>query len=348
MGTSVHFAGIETTYQEIRAVLMNRKFDIVAERRDPMPPCEEHTERAAFQPLRWAREISQTLLDLVETSGVPVFKIWGYAPVTPPGWICLDIQGDPLSDLVLSRKAPGGPLAEEIMEFLNTKPNRCDRLGTVFTPKDYLRFHWNHIIATDYSDAANLGLLDRDQINWDPDRLTQYGIPMEVLPPVFPSTCACGRITPEGSETTGLQSSAWTAAGSTTVLARIAACGSLHEPCIYLLEDHAPYVFWIDAAGKPCSVIPALKESQAIACSSCDAIPADTVAPDAPVVVDWSTEDAPEELLAWARATGRPVFTSPFAGRISPGAAVLAALSSGVFPSLETFYKKYPAPRPLD
>ena len=62
------------------------------------------------------------------------------------------------------------------------------------------------------------------------------------------------------------------------------------------------------------------------------------------MILDWLEGEDPDPIMQWAQQAGGPVFTAPFAGGLSPGAAVLAALASGAFATRDSFYRRFPQP----
>jgi len=338
MGRNVHFLGLEITPREVLVSLLRRDGVVVASARRELLPEGEDEAFCRYKPTAWARFVAATAREVVETSGVPTTRIWGYAPVAPPGWICLDVEWRPMTDLYISKEEEPADLADRIADFLKD-PRRAARVGLVAAPKDFLRFHWSKVIATDVTDAASFGLLGSSSTEWDPDRVFEKELETEWFPPVFPSSFACGRVGEGGVEALGLSGSAWVAVGSTSATARLAACGSVGGRTLYLLAHRPGRAYWYEQAD-------ALAEPR-VKSAPLDALPPELADPGVPVVVDWLEGEDPKELIAWAKQTGRRVYRAPFAGGLSPGAAVLAALASGAYASRESFYRRFPQPEPL-
>jgi hypothetical protein len=278
--------------------------------------------------------------ELVEGSGVPTSKIWGFAPVAPPGWVCLDVEWQPMAELTVLRSSLSERIGELVGRHLASRPRDRARIALVVAPKDYLRFHWSKIIATDPSDAAEFGLVVRGAMSWDAALLARDGLESSWLPPILPAAFACGRIGVDGMEATGLQSSAWVAVGSSPTRARLAGCGVVDRPAIYAFAPDGETGYWYEHAG---SAQAAAGES-GIASAPLDRLPPAVFTADTPIILDWREGDDPAPLERWARGTGRPVYQAPFAGRPSPGAAVLAALASGAYARSESFYRRYMKP----
>ncbi len=341
MGAQVHFLGLEATHTEVFSSLLRRDGAIVAARRDPIPLSEVSEEGYEIPAAQWARMVGNAARELIEESGVPTTRIWGYAPVAPPGWICLDVQWSPMGDLHLVKPDFHGRIAEAIDRFLSADSRRRSRVGLILAPKDYLRFHWGRVIATDASDAASLGLLSAGARDWSAEHVARYELDAAWLPPVLPAAFACGRVGPAGMETTSLQSSAWAAVGSTTLIARMAACGFVDIPALYLFAHDPTHGYWYGAAGTGGTDEAELTQ---VLSAPLDELPSHIHTGDTPILLDWLDGEDPERIVRWAQNAGGPVFTAPFAGGISPGAAVLALLASGTYASRESFYRRFARP----
>ena len=239
------------------------------------------------------------------------------------------------------------PRGEDLLGLLETEERVRSRVALVAAPKDFLRFRWSKLIATDASDAAGFGLLGRSESEWDGELIRRHDVDASWLPPVLPSAFACGRVGPEGMEATGLESSAWAAVGSTNLPARLAACGMPQKAAVYVFAHDPDHVYWyraVRADGTPTDRAPG---STAVARAPLSEIPAEVFTEDTPIVLDWVEGEDPRSIIGWAESTGRPVFTAPFAGSVPPGPAVMAALASGAYASRESFYRRFPRPRPL-
>lgn len=353
MSVQVHFLGIEIQAGKVIAALMDRQGRQAGAAADSPVPAEETDLMAVFHPPRWIRFISSLVRELVETSDIPAFKIWGCALVSAPGWICLDTQGEPMTAMHVMKPGPSMPLIDSVAGQISEAGLSMAHLGLLFPPKDFLRFSWSRILATDTACAHQLGLLESPWHNWSPGRLAHFQMTQEMLPPVFPTVFTCGRVGPDGADATGLHDSAWHAVGSHARLAQVAGCGCPDQPGVYCFADAPDHVFWIgDAtAGKDQKDIqnlgPALEDGRFLFSAPSQEWPGTQDRDDLPVILDWRADEDPEAIMAWAEGTGRPVFKAPCAGDSSMGAAVMAALSSPMFSSPRTFFRKYPQPQAI-
>ena len=346
MSAPVHFLGLEVTHTDVRTALLGRDGTLVAAQTAPLCPDGEDERGCTFLPSRWARQVADAVRELVESSGMPTARIWGCAPVAPSGWICLDAEYKPMTELHVAK--PGGERhgVDDVAAFLAEDPRRRSRIALLFAPKDFLRFHWSRVIATDVTDAMGFGLLTESGTDWDREKLARSELDPQWLPPVFPSTFACGRVGPEGMDAMGLHSSSWIAAGSTTGLARTAACGFLDEPAVYLSAEEPLVGLWHGSPPEHGGGIPWISGTTRIHGAPRDRLPPDVFTEATPIILDWRAGEDPEPLIQWARDSGRPIFTAPYAGAASPGAAILALLASGAYTKPASFYRRHARPQP--
>ena len=74
----------------------------------------------------------------------------------------------------------------------------------ILPPKDYLRLRFTGLLATDYSDASGMQLLDAANQRWSSLVLDTFKIRRSILPELYESTMITGFITPEAARETGL------------------------------------------------------------------------------------------------------------------------------------------------
>lgn len=342
----VHFLGLEIGARAATAMLLGRDRTLAGVCTHPIAPDAEDDGGCRIDPRKWVRLVSDAVKELVESSGIPTSKIWGFAPAAPSGWIALDADWNALTELRLGHELVRSSFRGEIARFLDDHPRNRAHCALILSPKDYFRFALSRIIATDANDAACLGFLRPGTSDWDADSLAAHDIEARWLPPILPSIFACGRIGPRGMEAMGLSDSAWAAVGSTLVPARMAGCGFLDAPAVYVCASEPLRARWYSKARAGADAEPGIAHPEHILGAGRDEIPPDVFAPETPIILDWREGEDHAPLLEWALSTGRPVHAAPFAGKASPGAAVLAALASGAFTSREAFFRRF-APAPL-
>lgn len=343
----VHFLGLEINARNVTAVLLGRDRSVVAVGTQTIAPDKEDNDGYVIEPRKWVRLVSDAVKELVDASGVPTSKIWGFAPAALPGWVALDADWNPLTELRLAKEHCRERITQGLVSFLDAHPRNRGRLALILSPKDFLRFALSQVIATDASDAACLGLLRPGTNDWDGERLAALDIESRWLPPILPAAFACGRVGARGMEALGLADSAWSTIGSTLTPALMVGCGHLDAPAVYLFVRDPSRAFWYGKTREGIEAVPGVTPPTHILNAERDKLPADTFTNDTPIILNWREGEDPAALIEWARATGRPVYGAPFAGKASPGPAILAALASNAFTSQEAFFRRFPAPAPI-
>jgi xylulokinase len=104
-----------------------------------------------------------------------------------------------------------GPKIEWIRQ---NEPERYRAAAYFLNPKDYLNARLTGIIATDRSDASGTLLYDLSTHDWSPEMIESFGIDVEKLPPVLPSTTVLGTVHGRAAAETGLPASAAVVCGA--------------------------------------------------------------------------------------------------------------------------------------
>lgn len=343
----VHFLGLEINARSVTAVLLGRDRSVIAAGTQPIAPDNEDDDGCLAEPRKWVRLVADAVRELVDSSGIPTSKIWGVAPAAPPGWVALDADWSPLTELRLANERGRERIPAELTGFLDAHPRNRSRLALILPPKDFLRFALSQIIATDAGDAACLGLLRPGTSDWDGERLAALDIDPRWLPPILPAAFACGRIGPRGMEAMGLADTAWSTVGSTLVPALMLGCGYLDTPAVHLFARQPARAYWYGTPRPDAEAQPGFAPPTHILGADRERLPADVFTNDTPVILDWREGEDPAALIEWARTTGRPVYAAPYAGKASPGPAIMAALASRAFTDREAFFRRFAAPTPI-
>lgn len=88
--------------------------------------------------------------------------------------------------------------------YKDLEPELFARTRFFLQAKDYIIMKLSGVIATDFSDASHLGVLDQHAKCYWKDLLDYLGIPISMLPPLHASTEVVGRVTKQAAEATGL------------------------------------------------------------------------------------------------------------------------------------------------
>ena len=100
----------------------------------------------------------------------------------------------------------------KILWLKEERPDLWERTRWLLDCKEYILFRLTGEVAIDWHGASVFFLFNPHTKTWDQEVCARLGIPVEKLPPAFPSTHVLGGVTPEAAEQTGL------AAGTPVVL----------------------------------------------------------------------------------------------------------------------------------
>ena len=85
------------------------------------------------------------------------------------------------------------------------RPDLWDRTRWLLDCKEYILFKLTGEVGIDWHGASVFFLFDPHKKVWDEEVCARLGIPVEKLPPAFPSTHVLGEVTPEAAAATGLR-----------------------------------------------------------------------------------------------------------------------------------------------
>jgi len=102
----------------------------------------------------------------------------------------------------------------KLMWVREHEPHNWKRVRSVMLPKDYVRFRMTGERATDMADASGTLLLDVAKRRWSPVMMEAAAIDERLLPRLFESPDACGKVSAAGSAATGLREGTPVVAGA--------------------------------------------------------------------------------------------------------------------------------------
>lgn len=118
-------------------------------------------------------------------------------------WLTEQVGVDKLVEHI-SNPVLTGFTAPKILWLRNNEPEAYRQVAKVLLPKDYIRLRLAGVHATEVSDASGTALFDVKNRRWSREVLDAAGIPYEWMPDCAESPEATGRISAEGSRSTGL------------------------------------------------------------------------------------------------------------------------------------------------
>ena len=107
-----------------------------------------------------------------------------------------------------------GFTAPKILWMKNNEPENFARIRKIMLPKDYINYILTGVHCTDCSDASGMLLFDVEKRRWSKEMLDICGINESLMPAIFESYEAVGKILPAVAEELGLPSDVIIAAGA--------------------------------------------------------------------------------------------------------------------------------------
>ena len=107
-----------------------------------------------------------------------------------------------------------GFTAPKILWVRANEPENFARISKLMLPKDYIAYKLSGVHGTDYSDASGMLLLDVKNKKWSEEMLGICGISESVMPKLYESYEAVGRILPETARELGINENCIIAAGA--------------------------------------------------------------------------------------------------------------------------------------
>ena len=127
-------------------------------------------------------------------------------------WMTEQVGAARLIEYVSNPALPGFS-APKALWVRDNEPEVFAQTCTIILPKDYIRFRLTGVLAMEISDAAGTCLLDVKQGSWSQEVLHAIGFDPSLLPSIVAADTACGEITHEVEQLTGLLAGTLVAGG---------------------------------------------------------------------------------------------------------------------------------------
>src|SRR5256712_2522209 len=127
-------------------------------------------------------------------------------------WMTEKVGASRLIEYV-SNPALTGFTAPKLLWIRENEPEIFAKASTLLLPKDYIRYRLTGVMAMEISDAAGTCLLDVKHGKWSEEVLKALELAPSLLPPVVAADAACGTITAEVAELSGLRAGTPVAGG---------------------------------------------------------------------------------------------------------------------------------------
>lgn len=334
---AIQFLGLDFSEGEVRAAVLSRQLTVTARKATKILNARRDEERGAVEvpAAEWLRAAGYVLQEIYLDLPVALRRIWGIGLASPPGWIALDFDLEPLGDL---RLLPDEGIAADIRRWRTENPRLARRVACILSPKDYYRFAISGALAADVTAASRQGLLIEGQSRWDEDRLAAEDLDSGWLPPVFDCDVRTGRISEQGMRQTGLPGGLWLVAGGLSSSCSRIASGDLRRGKLWIAPRARRIVF--GASTDPAAVPDGFSRHPSVYTGGLDL--EWRVDPEGEAEGDPGLDRAGEEAARRLERAGlevEAIVRNEGPGEL--GAAALAAIGSGLVSGWDDLYARW-------
>lgn len=331
----IQFLGIDFSKSRVHAACLGKDLGLTCEVSTPIAGAERTSAVTTFQPSEWVRAGAYAAQEIYLRLPVSCRKLWGIGLSSPPGWIALDLDFEPLSEL---RLVPAHSIASDLRQWIQAHPRFERRISAILSPKDFFRFAVSKGLAADATLASRQGLLQHGQLEWSRQGLDEEGLLERWLPPIFESQITTGRISEEGMQKTGLPGGLWLVAGALSPSCAMVASGDLRQGVLWANADHGLLAYGIGTSTRVDARLDVAFELGFSLHRS--AIAGHRVLEKA--LEPPAEPEFLEETRQQLQSSGLPVSKIvQHSGRPEVGAAALAGIGSGLLRSWDSFYKEF-------
>ena len=213
-----YYIGIDLGTSACKGILTNREGAVLAEHSVSYPVSTPYTNWSEQDPADWYRAAVEILGVLSEGREANIRGV-GIAGQMH-GLVMLDERDEVIRPAILwndGRSAEEtaylnslgtvpaltgniafpGFTAPKILWVKSHEPENFAKTKKICLPKDYLAYKLTGVFSTEYSDAAGMLLLDVANKRWSPEMCDLCGITTDMLPTLFESYEATGKLRPE-------------------------------------------------------------------------------------------------------------------------------------------------------
>lgn len=215
-----YYIGIDLGTSSCKGILLNRNGAVLADHSVNYPVSTPYTNWSEQDPADWYKATVEILKVLSEGREESVKGV-GIAGQMH-GLVMLDEHDEVIRPAILwndGRSAPQtaylnslgtlptltgniafpGFTAPKILWVKENEPENFAKVKKICLPKDYLAYKLTGVFSSEYSDAAGMLLLDVQNKCWSPEMCEICGITVDMLPTLFESYEATGKLKAEYS-----------------------------------------------------------------------------------------------------------------------------------------------------
>jgi xylulokinase len=226
-----YLLGLDAGTTSTRTILIDENGRVVAvcSRKYPMVvPRHGWAEQEAED---WYRAAILTVREVLEKSGIDAREIIGIGlSGQMHGAVVLDKSGKPIRPVMIwcdnrayrqtekiydifgyhnfiklsYNQALPGYIAPKLLWIKDNEPENYKKINRFLFPKDYIRYRFSGVFATEVSDASGSVMMDIPNRCWSDEIVSGLDIDKKILPDIFESVDIISKVNSETAQTTGL------------------------------------------------------------------------------------------------------------------------------------------------
>jgi xylulokinase len=223
--------GIDLGTSAVKVLLVNQDGEVCQEVSNPYPLLQERIGYSEQNPEDWMEQTIRSITEILKNFDCDVNDIDGVSfSGQMHGLVLIDKDQQLVRNAILWNDTRTTKQCQQIYEefgrenLLQVTKNPAlegftlpklmwvkefeeeifQKAETFLLPKDYVRFRMTGQLNIDYSDAAGTLLLDVTHKKWSVELCKQFGIPLELCPPLVESHTCVGTLTQDFANRTGL------------------------------------------------------------------------------------------------------------------------------------------------
>lgn len=226
-----YIIGVDLGTSSIKTVLFDQNGKEIAQRSQEYPVYQPHNGWSEQDPEDWYQAAIATIRYVIDVAEVEPEDVLGIGMAGQMmGLVLLDKDGNPLRRAILWNDARTSDAAESVRKIIGddtmmkincnpvrpgltaakiqwvkeNEPEIWSQAEHILLPKDYLRYRFTGVYASEVSDASATQLLDVHKRKWSSELLAAMEIKSSMVGEIYESTDVTGTLTEEAAGLLGL------------------------------------------------------------------------------------------------------------------------------------------------
>ena len=226
-----YLLGLDAGTTSTRTILIDENGKVVASSSSEYPMLVPRHSWAEQEAEDWYRAAVLTIRDVLGKSGIDAGEIAGIGlSGQMHGAVVLDRQGNPIRPVMIwcdnrayrqtkkiydifgyhnfiklsYNQALPGYIAPKLLWLKDNEPENYEKINRFIFPKDYLRYRFSGVYATEVSDASGSVMMDIPNRCWSDEIISGLGIDKKILPDIYESVVISAKVNSETAAITGL------------------------------------------------------------------------------------------------------------------------------------------------